>query len=97
MDYPDTDDTDDTETYKDYKSLTGRRMVETGVVDPIWYDIKEGKKVYYDWAGINQPMEDIWCYLYYIFSPKSYQKKKNKRKISDITIHLYLKQRFKQK
>ncbi|EWS73300.1 hypothetical protein TTHERM_000470561 (macronuclear) [Tetrahymena thermophila SB210] len=59
LDYPDTDDTDDTETFKDYKSFTGRRMVDTGIVDPLWYDIREGKKVYYDWAGVNQPMEDI--------------------------------------
>lgn len=60
LDYPDTDDTDDTDTYKDYKSFTGRRMVDTGIIDPLWYDIKDGKKIYYDWAGVNQPMEDIW-------------------------------------
>jgi len=59
LDYPDTDDTDDTDTFKDYKSFTGRRMVDSGIIGPLWYDIKEGKKVYYDWAGINQPMEDI--------------------------------------
>jgi hypothetical protein len=34
-------------------------LLDTGIIGPLWYDIVDGKKVYYDWAGINQPMDDI--------------------------------------
>lgn len=52
-------DTDDTETWKDYNLPTGRFMVDIGIVKPLWFDIKDGKKVYHEFAGVNQPMEDI--------------------------------------
>jgi hypothetical protein len=59
LDFPDEDDTDDTKTYKDFISYAGRKFVQTGIAGDIWYDIKDGKKVYRKFAGVNPPMEDI--------------------------------------
>lgn len=56
LDFPDTDDTDDTLTYNDYKSKEGRYYLDTGIIRDIWYDIKDGKKVYRRFAGVNQPL-----------------------------------------
>jgi hypothetical protein len=30
-----------------------------GLIIPLYFDIKDGKKVYRRFAGVNQPMEDI--------------------------------------
>ncbi|KRX05138.1 hypothetical protein PPERSA_06772 [Pseudocohnilembus persalinus] len=59
LNYPDPEDTDDTLTMQDYESRYGHYLVDSGIVDPIWYDIVDGKKVYKRFAGVNQPMADI--------------------------------------
>jgi hypothetical protein len=59
LDFPDTDDTSDTASYQDYHSKIGRQFVDSGLVNDIWYDIVDGKKVYKPLAGVNEPMEDI--------------------------------------
>lgn len=59
LDFPDADDTNDTETYQDYNSQEGRYLVDTGIIDPIWYDIKDGKKIYKKFSGVNQPLPDL--------------------------------------
>ena len=33
--------------------ILGRHLVDSGIVDPIWYDIVDGEKVYKRFAGIN--------------------------------------------
>lgn len=52
-------DTDDTETFKDYHSPEGKYLMDIGAIGPLWYDIKDGKKIYDRFAGVNPPMEDI--------------------------------------
>jgi len=59
LNYPDTDDTDDTDTFKDYHSKIGRYLRDSGTIGDLWYDIKDGKKIYRPTAGVNQPMEDL--------------------------------------
>jgi len=33
--------------------------VDSGIIDPIWYDIIDGKKVYKRFAGVNEPLPDL--------------------------------------
>ena len=59
MNYPDAEDTDDTDTYNDYQRREVKLLRDSGVIGELWYDIKDGKKVYHKWAGVNQPLDDI--------------------------------------
>jgi len=59
LEYPDPEDTDDVLTVNDYNTKIGKYLRDTGIIDDIWYDIVDGKKVYKRFAGVNQPMENI--------------------------------------
>lgn len=43
-----------------FKSKGHRLLYDSGVVNPPFFEIIDGKKVYSKWAGVNQPRSPIW-------------------------------------
>jgi len=58
LDTPNPATTPDTKQWNFSKTDTYRYLVDAGHIRPIQFEIKDGKKVYSKWAGVNKPMED---------------------------------------
>lgn len=57
--YPDDAQTPDDEYLQMFKSKGHRLLYDSGVVNPPFFEIIDGKKVYSKWAGVNQPRSPI--------------------------------------
>lgn len=43
-----------------FKSVPHKDLYDAGVVNPPFFNIVDGKKVYTKWAGVNDPRDPIW-------------------------------------
>ena len=57
LNYPDDGETPDTELYNLFSSESYRDLYDSGTVHAPFFEIKDGKKVYTKWAGVNDPIE----------------------------------------
>lgn len=59
LNYPNDAETNDSELYKLFQTEVFKDGVDAGIVQPQWFHIVDGKKVYTKWAGVNEPREAI--------------------------------------
>lgn len=56
LNYPDDLETPDTEVSELFKTEQYKDLYDAGTVNPPFFEIKDGKKVYSRWAGVNDPL-----------------------------------------
>ena len=59
LNYPDDLETPDTDYHMMFSSVPHRNLYDAGVVNAPFFDIKDGKKVYTKWAGVNDPRDPL--------------------------------------
>ena len=57
LNYPDDTETPDTEVLELFESKAHKLLYDAGVTNPPFFEVKDGKKVYSKWSGVNQPLE----------------------------------------
>jgi hypothetical protein len=53
LNHPDDGETPDTDMFNVFNSEAHRDLFDAGVCNPPFFVIKDGKKVYSKWAGVN--------------------------------------------
>ena len=59
LNYPDDLETPDTDYHSMFSSTPHKNLYDAGVVNAPFFDIKDGKKVYTKWAGVNSPRDPL--------------------------------------
>lgn len=53
LNYPNEEDTPDEETAANFASVQFQELWDAGVLKDPFFELKDGKKVYSKWAGVN--------------------------------------------